>query len=133
MVLLWNCGTTGTGLIYYLKNKFYCGIYCGFTISVISFAGWSSNGGEFGVFRTDKYWIFDVQGGTPNKERRVQFEPQVPREWKTGLGSDKFSLCGSLCCPWQSSLLFYVGKSQKRLSSKHCISKTSLSAINTAR
>ena len=99
----------------------------------LSFAGWSSNGGEFGVFRTDKYWIFDVQGGTPNKERRVQFEPQVPREWKTGLGSDKFSLCGSLWCPWQSSLLFYVGKSQKRLSSKHCISKTSLSAINTAR
>ena len=34
VVLLWNCGTTGTGLIYYLKNKFYCGIYCGFTISV---------------------------------------------------------------------------------------------------
>ena len=35
VVLLWNLYTTGTGLIYYLKSKFYCGICCGFTISVI--------------------------------------------------------------------------------------------------
>ena len=34
VVLLRNCGATGTGVIYYLKNRFYCGIYCGFTISV---------------------------------------------------------------------------------------------------
>ena len=51
VVLLWNCGTTGTELIYYLKNKIYCGIYCGFTISVNKLVGtynsWAALSFEF--------------------------------------------------------------------------------------
>ena len=97
----------------------------------LTFAGWSSNGGEFSVCRNDKYWIFDTQGGTPNKERRFLFEPQVRGGSKSS--HESFSMSGSLWCPWQSSLLFCVAKSKKRLSCSHYISNNCLSAVNTAR
>ena len=95
----------------------------------LSFAGWNSDGTEFSVCRNDKYWIFDVQGGTPAKDRSCHFD--VPNSIRTS-GRENFSLDGSLWCPWQSSLLFYVGKSKKRLSSKHSSTTTCLSAFDTA-
>merc|ERR1712025_474555 len=95
----------------------------------LSFAGWNNDGTEFSVCRNDKYWIFDVLGGIPSQDRRCQFS--VPFTVKTR-SHENFSLDGSLWCPWQSSLLFYVGKSKKRLSSKHSSTTTCLSAFDTA-
>ena len=72
VVLLRNCGTTGTGLIYYLKNRFYCGIYCGFTISVNCFTVFAQD--LVAAVATDWGWggIVNViqrhrgEGGDPN-------------------------------------------------------------------
>ena len=96
----------------------------------LSFAGWNNDGTEFSVCRNDKYWIFDVLGGTPSQDRRCQFS--VPFTVKTR-SHENFSLDGSLWCPWQSSLLFYVGKSKQRMSSKHFTTTTCLSVFDTSK
>ena len=100
----------------------------------LSFAGWNNQGGDFSVCRNDKYWIFDVRGGTPDRDRRCQFETKVPGSLRTA-SREKFSLDGSLWCPWQSSVLFYVGDSRNRNPSLTHLQPTtlSLSAMDIAR
>ena len=99
----------------------------------LSFAGWNNQGREFSVCRNDKYWIFDVQGGTPDKDRRCQFKTQVPRSFRS-TSRENFSLDGSLWCPWKSSLLFCLGESRNRNPSLTHLqaTTTSFSAIDTA-
>ena len=94
----------------------------------------NNQGREFCVCRNDKYWIFDAQGGTPDKDRRCQFKTQVPRSLRS-TSRENFSLDGSLWCPWQSSILFCLGESRNRNPSLTHLQATitSFSAIDTVR
>ena len=95
-----------------------------------TFAGWNKTGKEFGVCFNDKYWLFDANGGEPNKDKRYQFKTSyhLPKDVDKG----DFSLVGSLWCPWQTSHLFYVGK-KKPHQTLMSTNITFLSALNVSR
>ena len=95
----------------------------------LTFAGWNSTAEEFTVCFNDKYWLFDVSEGIPKKDKRFEFKTSyhLPKDVDKG----DFSLDGSLWCPWQSSVLFFIGK--KKLYQMRSTSATFLSALNSKR